>query len=64
MHDAFESQRKEMLRHMSEDADNSADAQRRRVIEALGTRYVLHPSNAPAKGVYNPTTGAPLSYNK
>jgi hypothetical protein len=32
-----------------------------RMLEILGDRYVLHRSNAPQKGVYNPTTGARLS---
>ena len=60
MKDAFEDQRKALLRQMAADIDNTADARCRRVIEALGERYVLHPSNAPVKGVYNPTTGARL----
>lgn len=60
MIDAFTEQRKEMLRQMSEAADNSPEAKRKRAIEALGERWVCHPSNAPRKGHYNPVTGAPL----
>lgn len=61
MFDANEAARKEAIRQMSEIADNSTDAQRKRAIEALGERWVCHPANAPAKGVYNPMTGRRLS---
>lgn len=61
MFDAHEQQRKVMLRQMVEDADNSPDAKRKRAIEALGAKYLLHPANAPQKGSYNPFTGARLS---
>lgn len=27
----------------------------------LGTRYLLHPANAPQRGTYNPLTGARLA---
>lgn len=30
---------------------------RLRMLEILGDRYVLHPSKAPRKAVYNPVTG-------
>ncbi|CAB3729920.1 hypothetical protein LMG22037_05488 [Paraburkholderia phenoliruptrix] len=45
MTDYNETQRKEMLRQMSEQADNSPEAKRKRAIEALGTKYLLHPAN-------------------
>jgi hypothetical protein len=61
MTDAYEQQRKEAIRQMVEQADNSIEAQRKRAIEALGVRWVLHPSHAPRRGVYNPATGARLS---
>lgn len=57
MFDAFEQQRKAMLRQMVEAADNSPEARRKRAIEALGDKYVLHPANAPQRGNYNPLTG-------
>ncbi|WP_133254666.1 hypothetical protein [Paraburkholderia unamae] len=37
------------------------ECQRLRQREQLGTRHLLHPANAPRKGVYNPLTGARLS---
>jgi hypothetical protein len=58
MIDAFTEQRKEMLRQMSEQADNSPEAKRKRAIEALGDKYVLHKANSPKRGSYNPITGA------
>lgn len=61
MFDANEEARKKALREMSEQADNSPDAKRKRAIEALGERWVCHPANAPTKGVYNPMTGARLA---
>lgn len=61
MFDANEQARKAMLREMSEAADNSPEAQRKRAIEALGERWICHPKHAPAKGVYNPVTGARLA---
>jgi hypothetical protein len=61
MTDAYEQQRKAMIRQMVEAADNSPEAKRKRAIEALGTKYLLHPDNAPKRGVYNPMTGARLS---
>jgi hypothetical protein len=60
MFDAHEQQRKAALREMSEIADNTIEAQRKRAIEALGEKWVLHPSNRPAKGRYNELTGARL----
>ncbi|MBB5508107.1 hypothetical protein [Paraburkholderia atlantica] len=60
MFDAHEEARKQAIKQMSEQADNSPDAKRKRAIEALGERWVLHPSHAPRKGVYNPMTGARL----
>jgi hypothetical protein len=56
--DMHEQQRKQMLREMSDIADNSPEAQRKQAIEALGERYLLHPANAPKRGNYNPLTGA------
>lgn len=44
MTDFNEQQRKEMLRQMSEYVD-SVDERRKRAIEALGTKYLLHPAN-------------------
>lgn len=61
MTDYNEQQRKQALRQMREQADNSIEAQRKRAIEALGERWVLHPSHAPRKGVYNEFTGAKLA---
>lgn len=34
---------------------------RQKEIAALGERYLAHPKNAPAKGFYNPLTGARLA---
>lgn len=59
--DTHEEQRKEMLRQMVDAADNSPEAKRKRAIEALGAKYLLHPANAPQKGRYNPMTGARLA---
>ncbi|KAA1012988.1 hypothetical protein FVF58_09345 [Paraburkholderia panacisoli] len=61
MFDAFEAQRKAMLRQMVEAADNSPEAKRKRAIEALGERWVFHPKHAPERGVYNPLTGRRLA---
>lgn len=61
MFDANEEQRKAAIREMSEAADNSIAAQRKRAIEALGERWVCHPKHAPERGVYNPLTGRRLA---
>lgn len=58
--DKHQEQRKAQIRQMVESADNTMEAQRRRAIEALGERWVCHPSNAPKRARYNPTTGAYL----
>jgi hypothetical protein len=58
--DKHEEARKATLRRMVEQADNSIEAQRKRAIEALGERWVCHPSNAPKRAQYNPATGAYL----
>lgn len=60
MFDAYEQQRKATLREMSEIADNTIEAQRKRAIQALGKRWIHHPANAPKRGRYNPLTGAYL----
>lgn len=60
MTDYNEQQRKELLRQMSEQADNSPEAKRKRAIEALGERWVCHPKHAPKRARYNPMTGAYL----
>ncbi|SDR37170.1 hypothetical protein SAMN05443245_5192 [Paraburkholderia fungorum] len=44
MTDYNEAQRKQTLREMSEYVD-SMDERRERAIEALGTKYLLHPAN-------------------
>jgi len=44
MIDAFTEQRKEMLRQYAEYVD-SIDERRERAKEALGTKWLLHPSN-------------------
>jgi len=44
MIDAFTEQRKEMLRQWGEYVD-SIDERRERAKEALGTKWLLHPSN-------------------
>jgi hypothetical protein len=44
MTDFHEQQRKEAIRRMSEYVD-SVDERRTRAIEALGTKYLLHPAN-------------------
>jgi hypothetical protein len=55
------------LRHfnadLTEDERREAiyEAQRMRQREALGERWILHPSRAPQKGTYNPLTGARLA---
>ncbi len=59
MYDAYTEQRKAMLHEMSKAADNTEEARRKRAIEALGAKYLLHPANAPKRGKYNPLTGAP-----
>lgn len=58
--DKQEEARNETLRQMSEQADNSIEAQRKRAIEALGDRWVCHPKHAPKRARYNPMTGAYL----
>ncbi|HEX7909935.1 MAG TPA: hypothetical protein VF534_17845 [Paraburkholderia sp.] len=58
MTDANEAQRKAWLRELTEAADNTPEAQRKRAIEALGERWICHPANAPQRGTYNPLTGA------
>lgn len=60
MFDAHTEQRKSMLREMSEIADNTETARRKRAIEALGAKWIHHPANAPRRGRYNPLTGAYL----
>jgi hypothetical protein len=55
--DKHEEARKAALRRMIDEADNTIEARRQRAIEALGERWVCHPSKAPKKGVYNPVTG-------
>jgi hypothetical protein len=59
--DQNEKQRKQWLGELSGDADQTIEARRKRAIEALGTRWIAHPANAPRKGVYHPTTGARLA---
>lgn len=44
MFDAFEAQRKAMLKQLGEYVD-SIDERRERAKEALGERYLLHPAN-------------------
>jgi hypothetical protein len=44
MIDMYEQQRKEALRQMGEYVD-SIEERRERAIEALGTKYLLHPAN-------------------
>lgn len=61
MFDVYEEERKRMLREMSEAADNSLEAQRKRAIQELGERWICHPANAPKRGRYNPVTGARLA---
>jgi hypothetical protein len=58
--DIHTDQRKAFLRELSEIADNSEVARRKRAIEALGEKHVLHPANSPKRGKYNPLTGAVL----
>lgn len=57
MKDEFEAQRKAFLRELSEYVDTPAE-RRKSAIEALGTRWIMHPANSPVKGSYNPLTGA------
>lgn len=37
------------------------ERERRRQRDMLGTRYLLHPANAPQRGIYNPLTGVRLA---
>jgi len=60
-YDEYEQQRKAALREMCAQADNTIEAQRKRAIEALGDKYVLHKANSPTRGRYNLVTGARLS---
>ncbi|MDE1139921.1 MAG: hypothetical protein PW999_09760 [Paraburkholderia tropica] len=60
-YDEYEEQRKKALREMCERADNTPESQRKRAIEQLGERWIMHPSHAPSKGVYNPITGKRLA---
>lgn len=56
MRDEFEAQRKAFLSEVRDYVDKPAE-RIKRAIEALGTKWVLHPANAPKKGNYNPLTG-------
>ena len=54
------------LRHVATDLPEAEIAEilrenkRLMQVRQLGSRYLLDPSNAPVKGVYNPLTGAKL----
>lgn len=54
------------LRHVDTDLSDmekhEAILENRRLqqIRELGDAYLLHPSNAPARGIYHPTTGMRL----
>lgn len=61
MFDAYTEQRKAVIKQMSDAADNTIEAQRKRAIEALGERWICHPKHAPERGVYNPLTGRRLA---
>lgn len=61
MFDFHTEQRKAMLKQMSDAADNTIEAQRKRAIEALGERWIFHPKHAPQRGSYNPLTGRRLA---
>lgn len=37
------------------------ECRRLKQIDALGTRHLMHPANAPAKGAYNELTGVRLA---
>jgi len=63
MNDANEVSRKAWIARMSEFVD-TPEERRQRQIEQLGTRYLLHPANAPKRGAYNPLTGCPISGSK
>jgi hypothetical protein len=59
MFDANEESRKAFVRELSGVA--TQDDLRKRAIGTLGERWILHPANAPVKGVYNPLTGKRLA---